>query len=147
VGRLDLLPALYDTILIPPAVHAEAAAQGSGAIDLAQAIWLTVQAPVDSAAVDELRRSGLDDGESEAIVLADELGARLLIDEYQGRRVTSQRGIPMTGTVGIVVAAARSDLISVNDVEGLLRQMVRARFRISDGLIRHAVALARSPRP
>jgi hypothetical protein len=31
----------------------------------------------------------------------------------------------------------------MDDVESLLRQMARARFRISERLIRHAVVLAR----
>jgi uncharacterized protein len=144
VGRLDLLPALFSTVLIPPAVHAEVATRGSGALDLARAPWLAVRQPADTSAVDELRRVvGLDPGESEAIVLAAELGARLLLDEYQGRQIAIQRGIPLTGAVGIVVAAAHARLIAIEDVEPLLRQMARARFRISERLIRHAVALAR----
>lgn len=94
----------------------------------------------------ELQGAGLDPGESEAIALAAELDAYLLMDEYQGRLIAGQRGIAFTGSVGIVVEASRSGLIGVNDVEPLLRQMVRANFRISERLIRHAVARARARR-
>lgn len=129
---------------MPPVVYAEVASRGSGELDLAQARWLTVQAPSDRDVVVELQNVGLDPGESEAIALAVELGAYLLMDEYQGRLIAGQRGIAFTGSVGIVVEACRSGLIAARDVEPLLRQMVRANFRISERLIRHAVGLGRA---
>ena len=79
-------------------------------------------------------------------MLAGELGAELIVDEYQGRQIAQARGIPIIGTVGLVMEAARGGVITVADVEPLLRQMVRANFRISERLIRHAVALARARR-
>ena len=105
-----------------------------------------MQAPSDRDVVADLQDVGLDPGESEAIALAVELGAHLLVDEYQGRVIAGQRGIPFTGSVGIVVEASHSGLIAARDVEPLLRQMVRANFRISERLIRHAVARARARR-
>jgi predicted nucleic acid-binding protein len=147
VGRLDLLPSLHPQVLIPPAVHAEVTSGGTGALDLAQATWLTVRAPSDTATVARLRRiSRLDAGEAEAIVLAGELGARLIVDEHQGRQIARARGIPIVGTIGLIIEASRADLIPVNDVEPLLRQMTGARFRVSERLIRHAVALVRAER-
>ena len=111
---------------------------------MAQATWLTVQAPSDADAVHELQvLVGLDPGESEAIALAAELGARLILDEYRGRRIAGQHGIPVIGSIGIVVAASRSGLITVDDAEPVLRQMARARFRVSERLIRYAIAQAR----
>ena len=52
--------------------------------------------------------------------------------------------MPIIGTIGLIVEASRAGLIAVDDVEPLLRQMIRARFRVSERLIRHAVALARA---
>jgi predicted nucleic acid-binding protein len=105
---------------------------------------LTVQSPSDVEAVARLRgASGLDTGEAEAIVLAGELGVDLIVDEYQGRQIAQARGIPIIGTVGLVVQAARGGVIAVPEVEPLLRRMVRANFRISERLIRHAVVLSR----
>ena len=61
-----------------------------------------MRAPSDRDAVAELQHTiGLDRGESEAIALALELGAHLLLDEYHGRRIAGQRGIEITGSVGI----------------------------------------------
>jgi predicted nucleic acid-binding protein len=133
--------------LIPPAVHAEVTRGGTGASDLIQASWLTVQAPSDVEAVANLRQiARLDPGESEAIVLAGEIGARLIVDEYQGRQIAQARGIPVIGTIGLIVAASRANLLALNDVEPLLRQMTRAHFRVSERLIRQAVTLAHANR-
>lgn len=145
MGRLDLITSLHPRVLIPPAVFAEVTRGGTGALILSQATWLTVQAPNDVEAVSRLRRVvKLDPGESEAIVLAGELGARLILDEYEGRQIARARRIPFMGTIGVIVEAARAGHLSADDVEPLLRQMVRAHFRISERLIRHAVSLVRA---
>jgi predicted nucleic acid-binding protein len=106
-----------------------------------------VQSPIDGEAIDRLRlTTRLDPGESEAIVLAGEVGARLIIDEYQGRQIALARGIPIVGTIGLIVEASHAGILAIDDVEPLLRQMTRSRFRVSERLIRHAVALAREGR-
>ncbi len=67
--------------------------------------------------------NALDPGEQSAITLAQTLPADLLIiDERLGRRVASDRGIPITGTLGILDDAASQGLIELAEVITQLQQ-------------------------
>lgn len=56
---------------------------------------------------------GLDQGESEAIVLTDELNADvLLMDEAKGRAISGRMGITVMGTVGILISSYEDGLIT-----------------------------------
>ena len=56
--------------------------------------------------------AGLDVGEIDAIRLAREIGAALLIiDEKLGREAAERMGLHVCGTLGVLVAAKRSGLI------------------------------------
>lgn len=56
--------------------------------------------------LENLFGTGLDQGESEAIVLTDELKADiLLMDEAKGRKISAQMGLRVMGTIGILMAA------------------------------------------
>ena len=85
----------------------------------------------------------LDLGEAEAIALAQELGAHLvLIDEYRARRSAKLMGLRFTGLVGILIEGARKGLIA--DLGGTLRDLrERAGFRLTEDVVREALRLAR----
>jgi predicted nucleic acid-binding protein len=74
----------------------------------------------------------LDEGESEAIALAVESSARLLlIDEKKGRRAARRLDVPVTGALGILAKGRRmGDVDSVRREIGRLR--LEAGFFISD---------------
>ena len=56
-------------------------------------------------------------GEREAIVLAEELGAgAFLTDDLEGREEAMQRGIEVTGTLGILERAALRTLLDLPTV-------------------------------
>lgn len=72
---------------------------------------------------------GLDPGEQDAIRLAKEVGADLLLlDDLAARRVAGAKGLRVTGLVGVLDAAAREGLVDVGDAIARLRQ---TSFRIS----------------
>jgi predicted nucleic acid-binding protein len=108
IEQLELLRDLYGSIVIPPAVFAELRANG---MRLA-ADWIDVIEPANRSAVDSLRTE-LDAGESEAIVLAQQLQASLLlIDERLGRRVATRLGLNITGLLGVLAEGKKRGLIA-----------------------------------
>ena len=72
----------------------------------------------DTKAIELLRRStGLDAGESEAIILSDISGADLLLmDEVKGRQVAKQMGIQLMGTVGVLLIAYQEGYLKKEDI-------------------------------
>ena len=139
IDHLNLLPQLFDEILVPVAVRDEvlrAAPEvpGMPAIHAAfQAGWLAVHAVADPAQAEQLR-ADLDPGEAEAITLAKELAADLLLlDERRARAQASGRAIPITGTIGILRRARERGL--VRTVLALLRDLRLHGFRISAALV------------
>lgn len=132
--RLDLLPALFGNIHIPQAVYDEIVPnpEAIGAAELQAVSWLIISPVKDTLAV-SLLLDQLDAGESEAIVLARELQAGLLLmDERRGRRRAMQANLNVVGTLGILIQARRQNMT------GLLRpQLDRLRqlpFRMSEQL-------------
>jgi predicted nucleic acid-binding protein len=75
----------------------------------------------------------LDEGEAEAIALALEMDARLLIDERDGRQAASRVGVSRLGLLGVLVQAKREGHVTA--VRPLLQSLREdAGFWISDSL-------------
>ncbi|MGB8643782.1 MAG: DUF3368 domain-containing protein [Anaerolineae bacterium] len=141
IGKLDLLPALYGYLLIPPAVQQETTREPelAGSAELSSANWLHVTRVKNNAEVQRLQ-FWLDPGESEAIVLAQEQNATLLMDERRGRAIAATLGLNVTGTVGILLAAKTQGHVPV--VIPLLDALITAGVRISPRLYEQATQLA-----
>lgn len=75
----------------------------------------------------------LDEGERAAIALATTLPPDLvLIDDSQGRAEARRRRIPVTGTLGVLRAAAEKNLV---DAPAVLAQLKEANFYVEDELV------------
>ncbi len=142
IGRLDLLYQRFPTgILIPPAVWTEVVEQGQGrpgARQVAEAAWISVQSLSRSDMV-QLLRLALEQGEAEAIALANELRADVvLLDELDARRVAKQLGLSVLGTVGVLIWAKRTGKLS-NLRQALDDLQNTGKFRLSQMLYQKAL--------
>ena len=115
IDKLHFLKELYGSIVIPDMVEYEIVIQGqgtAGAEEIDTASWINVQTVKNRLAV-ELLHERLDAGESEAIILAIETNADLLLmDEARGRRISEVRGIKLIGTLGVCALAKQCGLIT-----------------------------------
>jgi uncharacterized protein len=129
IERLDVLRKLYGTVFVPTAVEEEL---GRNGVEL-DVDWIAIRSPRDVDAVERLR-SLLDLGESEAIVLAEECAADLLlIDERRGWKIASARSLTCVGLLGLLAEAKRRRLIE--GCQPILDEMIRkAGFWIGEHL-------------
>jgi predicted nucleic acid-binding protein len=133
INQIDLLPRLFQQIIIPDVVRDEMLDPDAPPI-LQEWIanppsWLTIQ-PVP---VLDTTLHSLDPGEQAAITLAQTLSADLLIiDERLGRQIAEERGIAIIGTLGILDDAANQGLINLAEA---IAQLQQTNFRVSRRII------------
>src|SRR5438132_6421022 len=114
VGRLDVLQKLYGRILVPHSVRDEIVVKGKdkpGSTEVATSEWIATRHVDDRTRVNMLRLE-LDVGESEAIALALEVHADLvLLDERKGRYIAKCLGLRYVGLLGVLVEAKHKQLL------------------------------------
>jgi len=146
IDQLRLLPLLYEQVIIPEAVYRELVdidPPVPGSAEVPTATWLAVKLIANRGVVERLQSEArLDPGESEAIALALELGADLLlIDERRGRAEANRLGIKITGLLGILVEAKRKNLIVA--VKPLIDALIAtSEFRVSSALYNQILNIA-----
>jgi len=131
IDQIDLLPLLFERVLIPRPllpnwlIPRQTGSCGNGS---PCAAWLEIlEAPPTGA---ELRR--LDAGEREAIALAEEVAADLVIlDERKARQVALERGLSITGLLDFS-SMLRSVARGAREVLDRLRQ---TSFRVDPKLL------------
>jgi uncharacterized protein len=146
IGRLNLLRSQFREIWIPAAVQSELDQLSNPAAlkDIRQAIhdgWIKPQALREDK-VARLLAAALDPGEAEAIALALELSADLiLLDERDGRSAAERAGLQITGVLGVLLRAKIDGQIQLikPEVEAL---RTRARFFLSARLQEKALEIA-----
>ncbi len=135
IGEIDILPKLYSQVLVPPAVVAELlhedapGAVRSWAANLPS--WISAQQnPVGvTVGMEKLQA-----GEQAAILLAESAAAdMILLDEKSARRVAADRGLRITGTLGVLGEAAARGIV---DLEAAIDQLRKTSFRYSPALLK-----------
>ena len=138
INYLQLLPQLYSQIIIPEAVYRELTeidVPVPGTLEVQSVEWVVIKSVSNRKTVDALQTEvRLDLGESEAIALALELKADLLlIDERRGRAEANRLGLKITGLLGMMVEAKQQKLIAA--VKPLMDALIAtSEFRVSEVL-------------
>lgn len=139
IDRLDLLGELFEEVLVPAAVRNEVLVASSDllgvrAIGTAFASGqLKVRTVTNRGAVATLK-GNVHGGESEAIVLMQEMRADLLLlDDREARLYAQARGLAISGTIGVLRLARERGLIET--VAPTLGELRRLGFRISAALV------------
>ena len=140
-GRLDTLEKLFGEVRIPDAVFEELTSNPRYS-DEAAAIrsypYIDIISVNDTDAVDQVsREDGLDLGESEAIVLTQEISADLLLmDEARGRDVARSMGLRITGTVGILLLSYERGIINKAEIVDCVERLRDANRFIGERYLR-----------
>ena len=128
MGHLDILKQLYGKVIIPNAVYMELTGNEKFVTEAFQVIdsdFLVVEEVDNEVAVTILQEvSGLDAGESEAIVMANSRKADLLVmDEHKGRSVAKKMGLPITGTIGLLLKSFYDGMLTSGDIEECIEKL------------------------
>jgi predicted nucleic acid-binding protein len=129
IGRLDLLPNLFQPVYAPPEVQRESGFFSD---------WLRVETPTNLNLISALKVM-VDDGEAEAIALAAERSWKIVLDDRRARDVAQRMELKIIGTVGILVRAKREGLL--HWIKPLLNELTDKGFHLSEDLKREALRL------
>ena len=129
IGELNILPALFDPIMIPPEVEREFGSKFS---------WLQTENVTSNVLATALRLV-VDSGEAEAIALASGKNCLLISDDKQARAAAKRLGITVIGTVGVLVRAKQNGVVSA--IKPILDDLEQNNFFISRALREEALKL------
>ena len=144
IESLNILEKMYKEIIIPKAVYDELIINMDyqSEIDIIQNCrFLQTKIVKENLSVSLLQKQlKLDLGESEAIVLANNIDADLIIiDERKARRIAKDIGLNVTGTLGILVEAKQRGL--VKELKPLLDKLIKNDIRIGKKLYQDILEL------
>ena len=136
IGHIDLLPVLFERVVLPTTVQGELASSKAPTFVrhwIANLpAWLEVHdAPLSQG--EDASLKGIDAGEKAAIQLAASLHADLLLmDDRKGVNAAQRKGLRVTGTLGILDLAAQRGLA---DFAQAVEQLRQTNFRIPHALL------------
>jgi predicted nucleic acid-binding protein len=111
IGKLDLLRLVYQKITIPQAVFDELISPSVRQQVLKNRDWIQVE-HIQDASQKQMYRAKLHAGEVEVMILAQEKKADLvLLDDNAAKKTAKYLGLPVTGTLGLLLRAKREGYI------------------------------------
>ncbi|MCH8318192.1 MAG: DUF3368 domain-containing protein [Bacteroidetes bacterium] len=134
ISKFSLLKDIYEKIIIPEGVYQEIEIGKNKEyyINLAELEWVKIEKIKNNQAIKYL--AGLDKGEAEVIILAEEINADIVvIDEKIGREYAKRNNLNLTGTLGILIKAKNKRLIKA--IKPLIDEMQNKGVWLNDKLI------------
>ena len=147
IGRITLLKKLFGEVIVPEEVYKEAVERGlqegfSDVLAIKECIdqgWIKIS-KLDEREIKLCQRMmehafEIHLGEAQAIVLARETGALLLMDESSGRAFAETLGLRVRGTLYVVMKALREKLLDRVEAKEIVLALVSKGFRIEPKLL------------
>lgn len=151
LGKLNLLTQLYSNIITTREVKNEVLTKNYpeySVLKMAFDNWIMIQDANDKTVMDNLILSQqIDFGEASVIALAleQENDVILLLDDLIARSVAKSLGIKISGTLGIILEALYSKILSADEIKLLFDDLVtETPFRISVKLYQSITQLINS---
>lgn len=98
--------------------------------DLGQEAWIDILAP--QSAEEHYLRAEFDDrldaGEASCLAIAVLRGLTFVTDDLAARQLAKERNVSVTGTLGILVALVRSEVLSLPEANAMLFDMIHQRY-------------------
>ena len=133
INKLSILKELFEKIVVPETVYKEITTKEHEKLIFGKLEWIEARS-VRNVEMTALLGKLIDRGEAEAIVLAKELNATLLIDDAKARKHAKLLNIEVIGTLGLLKIAKRRGL--VRSVRKVINGMLAEGYYIEDKLIR-----------
>lgn len=136
IGRLNLLERLYGRIFVPEKVYLECTdtVHYRKEVELiSQSAWIK-RCSIEDSRLFRLLYAEIDAGEAEALVLALEQKADLLLlDDQEARNKARKLGLPITGALGVLLKAKNEGMI--NSFAEDIQKLQKSGFWLSRELV------------
>lgn len=148
-GHMDLLPKLYERVLVPTSVWEEAVGQGeprseSQVLRDASRTWLEVRslsAHERRASESFLRGAPVGRGEADAIALAEALRTPVLMDDRVAVDLARMRGVETRWTTSVVLQAHRRGILDRKAARRALEDLVASGLWIRQDVLLRILAV------
>jgi len=149
IGKLTLLKILFGEVSIPRKVHIEITLekQSADSILIGEAVkesWIKVSEEQIEGAQVLADVSGIHLGEAEAILLAQKLGAELIIDEKEASVTAQMFGVRPIGTIAVLLLALAKNQLTISEFKECLDRLVAFGFWLTVDVYNKALEEAQS---
>ena len=133
INKSSILKKLFEKIVIPDAVYKEITAKEHDKLVFDKLKWVETRRVRKTEMINLLEKL-INKGEAEAIILAKELNATLLIDDAKARKYAKLLNIEVIGTLGLLKMAKKRGL--VQSVRKVIDDMLTEGYYIENRLVR-----------